>query len=636
MQKFRQEFDYVEIKVASPHRIYNWSTRVLPTGEAVGEVLSSETINYKTFKPEINGLFCEKIFGPTNSWECHCGKYKQIRASGFICEKCNVEIGDTKVRRANMGIIKLNYPVTHIWYLRGLPNYLTLLLDIPAKKLLEIAYFEKDIETVLREIRIKIPRVEEPRAVKFLNKLIEEQNKIIENDMYSLYLSQRPLLVGSGVIRELLDRMDLEEEFNECRKDLFDSLEGNRDKNLFRKIRLFESLLATNMRPEWLILTLLPVIPAGLRPIIRLEGGRFATSDLNELYKTIIMRNNRLSRLLVIYAPDVVIYTEKRLLQDAVDELIDSSKMRKKAIVLNKRKLKCLSDIIAGKQGRFRQNLLGKRVDYSGRSVIVVGPTLKINECGLPYDIIVELFHPFIIHELIIAQSAATIRMAKILIQKKRPIVWKIIEKVLKNHPVLLNRAPTLHRLGVQAFEPVLTEGKTIKLHPLVCPAFNADFDGDQMAVHLPLSIEAQVEARMLMLSSLNILSPATGKPSLFPSQDMVLGCYYMTLATKEKDSFHYFANFEDSIRAYNHDQIKLQTLIWVRVSKYLDIKNKNSSLFISKKIFKDGTIKKIFNDKQVYYNKYGEIQVIFLRTTVGRILFNQSIYRVLENPEII
>ena len=494
MPKIEQYFDYVKINLASPQRIKKWGERALPNGQIVGEVTKPETINYRTFKPEMDGLFCERIFGPVKDWECHCGKYKRVRYKGIVCERCGVEVVESKVRRHRMGYVQLAAPVTHVWYLKSLPSYIAILLDIPLKDVEQIVYFNSYVVT----------RPGNCASLKYKQLLSEDEWIDIEDQLYQEQSDIYGVEVGIGAeaIQKLLKDIDLEVEAEE----VYIAKHLKEREQLIKRVRILENFISTGSSASWMILSVLPVIPPGLRPMVQLEGGRFATSDLNELYRRVITRNNRLIRLLEIYAPEIIIRNEKRMLQEAVDALIDNGKRGKKALGANNRPLRSLSDIIKGKQGRFRQNLLGKRVDYSGRSVIVVGPTLKLNQCGLPYEIAIELFQPFIIHELINQGLASNMKVAKKFIHQNEPLVGNVLKKVLVNHPIFLNRAPTLHRLGIQAFEPVLVEGRAIKLHPLVCSAFNADFDGDQMAVHVPLSLEAQAEARVLMLSSNNIL----------------------------------------------------------------------------------------------------------------------------------
>ncbi len=506
-QQGTQRFDQIRISIASPERILSWS---------FGEIKKPETINYRTFKPERDGLFCARIFGPVKDYECLCGKYKRMKYKGIICEKCGVEVTLQKVRRERMGHIELASPVAHIWFLKSLPSRIGLLLDMTLKDLERVLYFENYV-------------VVEPGTtpLKMHELLTEEQ---YQNAMDEYGESEFTVGIGAEAMREMLIAIDLEEELENLKIDLKETNSEAKRKKFVKRLKLIEAFLESGARPEWMILTHIPVIPPELRPLVPLDGGRFATSDLNDLYRRVINRNNRLKRLIELRAPDIIIRNEKRMLQESVDALFDNGRRGRAITGANKRPLKSLSDMLKGKQGRFRQNLLGKRVDYSGRSVIVVGPELKLHQCGLPKKMALELFKPFIYAKLELYGRATTIKAAKKMVEKERPEVWDILEEVIREHPVLLNRAPTLHRLGIQAFEPVLIEGKAIQLHPLVCAAFNADFDGDQMAVHVPLSLEAQLEARVLMMSTNNILSPANGKPIIVPSQDIVLGLYYMTL----------------------------------------------------------------------------------------------------------
>ncbi len=537
-------FDYIRISIASPERILKWS---------YGEVTKPETINYRTLKPERDGLFCERIFGPSKDWECYCGKYKRVRHKGIICERCGVEVTDSKVRRHRMGHIKLAAPVSHIWFLKGIPSYLGLLLDMTLKDLEQIIYFNN---------YVVVDGGESP--FKKFQLLTEEEYEdyILENEDSTLKVG-----IGAEVIKDLLSEIKLEELANEIRGDL-DAAGGSVQKRakLIKRLRLVESLIESGTEPTWFIMDVLPITPPDLRPMVQLDGGRFATSDLNDLYRRVINRNNRLLRLLEMGAPEIIVRNEKRMLQEAVDALIDNGRRGRTVVGPNSRPLKSLSNIIEGKQGRFRQNLLGKRVDYSGRSVIVVGPQLSLNQCGLPKEMAIELFKPFVVNKLIERGLVQNIKSAKKKIERSEPIVWDILEEVVDGHPVMLNRAPTLHRLGIQAFEPILVEGRAIQLHPLVCTAFNADFDGDQMAVHVPLSIEAQAEARMLMLATNNILAPATGKPIITPSQDMVLGIYYLTILKDENAPVKgYFHDYMDAISALESGIVKLHDKIVVR-----------------------------------------------------------------------
>lgn len=510
--KSPQGFDTVRIGIASPEQIAAWS---------YGEVKKPETINYRTFKPEKGGLFCAQIFGPIKDYECLCGKYKRMKYKGIICEKCGVEVTLTKVRRDRMGHIELASPVAHIWFLKSLPSRIGLVADMTLKTLERILYFENYVV-------LDLGMISEDESGLTLHKLLSEEEAMAAMDRYEAQGLR--LGIGAEAIQEILRKINLDEEKVRIEADLLDTTSEAKRKKLVKRLKIIESFIASGARPEWMIMQTLPVLPPDLRPLVPLDGGRFATSDLNDLYRRVINRNNRLRRLMELRAPDIIIRNEKRMLQESVDALFDNGRRGRVITGANKRPLKSLSDMLKGKQGRFRQNLLGKRVDYSGRSVIVVGPELKLHQCGLPKKMALELFKPFIFHKLELYGLASTVKAAKKMVEMERPEVWDILEEVIREHPVLLNRAPTLHRLGIQAFEPTLIEGKAIQLHPLVCTAFNADFDGDQMAVHIPLSIEAQLEARCLMMSTNNILSPANGKPIIVPSQDIVLGLYYLSL----------------------------------------------------------------------------------------------------------
>ena len=537
-------FDYIRISIASPERILKWS---------YGEVTKPETINYRTLKPERDGLFCERIFGPTKDWECYCGKYKRVRHKGIICERCGVEVTDSKVRRHRMGHIKLAAPVSHIWFLKGIPSYLGLLLDMTLKDLEQVIYFNSYV--------VIDPADSEFKKLQLLNEE-EYEDYIMEHEDSELKVG-----IGAEAIKELLGEIDVKGLAEKIRNELAGGVNSvQRKGKLIKRLRLLDSLISSETDPTWMIMDVLPVTPPDLRPMVQLDGGRFATSDLNDLYRRVINRNNRLQRLLEMGAPEIIVRNEKRMLQEAVDALIDNGRRGRTVVGPNNRPLKSLSNIIEGKQGRFRQNLLGKRVDYSGRSVIVVGPSLELNQCGLPKEMAIELFKPFVVNKLIERGYVQNIKSAKKKIERSEAIVWDILEEVIDGHPVMLNRAPTLHRLGIQAFEPKLVEGRAIQLHPLVCTAFNADFDGDQMAVHVPLSIEAQTEARMLMLATNNILAPATGKPIITPSQDMVMGMYYLTLIKDENMvPSKYFYNFQDAIAALEANVIDLHDKIYVR-----------------------------------------------------------------------
>ena len=542
--KNSQEMTYDKIKIglASPEKIREWSR---------GEVKKPETINYRTLKPEKDGLFCEKIFGPSKDWECHCGKYKKIRYKGIVCDRCGVEVTKASVRRERMGHIELAAPVSHIWYFKGIPSRMGLILDISPRSLEKVLYFASFIvldkgETDLEKNQILTER---------------EYNEAVEKYGYDSFR----VGMGAEAILELLQKIDLDKEGEELKRDLKDST-GQKRARIIKRLEVVEAFRESGNKPEWMILTVIPVIPPDLRPMVQLDGGRFATSDMNDLYRRIINRNNRLKRLLELGAPDIIVRNEKRMLQEAVDALIDNGRRGRPVTGPGNRALKSLSDMLKGKQGRFRQNLLGKRVDYSGRSVIVVGPELKIYQCGLPKEMAIELFKPFVMRELEKRGIAHNIKSAKKMVERLQTEVWDVLEDVIKEHPVMLNRAPTLHRLGIQAFEPILVEGKAIKLHPLVCTAFNADFDGDQMAVHLPLSVEAQAECRFLLLSPNNLLKPSDGGPVAVPSQDMVLGIYYLTLEKPEdKGCGKFFKDVNEAILAYENGEITLQAKIKVR-----------------------------------------------------------------------
>jgi DNA-directed RNA polymerase subunit beta' len=798
MVRTEKEFDYIKIKLASPVRILQWSHRRLPNGQFIGEVQKSETINYRTFKPEMDGLFCERIFGPSKSLECACGKYKRVRYDGLICERCGVELTESRVRRHRMGHINLIYPVTHVWYTNSRPNYMALLLEVEqCEKRIDtgLLYYLPDLFTVLNtavdfsnnpsltelfeevlkqkelvnwlstdsqfnensqklkrdilytkitrdyyntnrltsdahlklvKIKKKLKQVisllrNDEASKQLLAQTFQQEyqkkfaiksgkvnlrdNRIKRIKLASLayfmaedeisfyglhwdlqqYRRSRELgftgyplkpfpkpslqnrrrntpkyllrttpnyLIGAVLIKKELEKLNINREIAKtrrfitiCSKVLHKELPIYNGSKWFRKweyqriyklrdqsikrIRILENLQATGSNPAWMVITILPVIPPALRPMIQLEGGRFATSDLNELYRRIITRNNRLLRLLEIDAPQLIIRNEKRMLQEAVDTLIDNGKRGKIALSANNRPLKSLSDIIKGKHGRFRQNLLGKRVDYSGRSVIVVGPSLKLNQCGLPYEMALELFQPFIIRELINQGLASNMKVAKNLIQQNESAIDPVLEKVLATHPIFLNRAPTLHRLGIQAFEPILVQGRAIKLHPLVCSAFNADFDGDQMAVHVPLSLEAQAECYMLMLAPYNFLSPANGEPIIMPSQDMVLGCYYLTVNNIQGllGSNHYFANLDDVVLAYSQDQIELHSSIWVRYNE----KMLETGSLLKRTVLTDNTVIEYYENVQLRTDSSGQLLVQYIQTTTGRVIFNYTIQKTLK-----
>ena len=606
-----RSFDYVKINLASPARIRGWGERTLPDGQCIGEVTKPETINYRTLKPEMSGLFCERIFGPVNDWECHCGKYKRVRHKGIVCERCGVEVIESNVRRHRMGFVELASPVTHVWYVKGRPSKIALILNISLKELEQVVYFNSYI-------------VLDPGASGelFYKQLLAETDwQVFDNTKADN--NDIEVAIGAEAIKNLLKRIDLEQEPKELRLLISCVRESDREK-LIKRLRVIDQFRASGSDPSWMILDIIPVLPPDLRPMVQLDGGRFATSDLNDLYRRVINRNNRLARLQEILAPELIIRNEKRMLQEAVDALIDNGKRGRAVFGLNNRPLKSLSDIIEGKQGRFRQNLLGKRVDYSGRSVIIVGPELKLNQCGLPREMAIELFQPFVIHRLIYEGLVNNIKAAKNIIQSNEVLAWEILEQVMTGHPILLNRAPTLHRLGIQSFEPLLVEGRAIKLHPLVCPAFNADFDGDQMAVHIPLCLEAQTEARMLMLAPNNFLSPATGDPILTPSQDMVLGCYYLTAnnPTQQTIKDQYFYSFDDVMKAYQQSLISLHTFVWVRYKDVIETEL-DKSRFSTKQV--ENQILYLSEELQIKTDLQGNTITKYLKTSPGRILLNSS-----------
>lgn len=574
-------FDSIKIGLASPEKIREWSR---------GEVKKPETINYRTLKPERDGLFCERIFGPQKDWECHCGKYKRIRYKGIVCDRCGVEVTRSKVRRERMGHIELAAPVSHIWYFKGIPSRIGLMLDMSPRSLEKVLYFASYV-------------VIDPGSTPLSKKQILSEKEY--RDSLEKFGPKFKAGMGAEAIKELLAEIDLEKLAKELRDELANTT-GQKRIRIIKRLEVVEAFKLSGNRPEWMILDVIPVIPPELRPMVQLDGGRFATSDLNDLYRRVINRNNRLKRLLDLGAPDIIVRNEKRMLQEAVDALIDNGRRGRPVTGPGNRPLKSLSDMLKGKQGRFRQNLLGKRVDYSGRSVIVVGPELKIYQCGLPKEMALELFKPFVMKKLVNDGLAHNIKSAKRMVERVRSEVWDVLEEVIKEHPVLLNRAPTLHRLGIQAFEPVLVEGRAIKLHPLVCTAYNADFDGDQMAVHVPLSAEAQAEARFLMLSANNLLKPQDGKPVVVPTQDMVLGSYYLTIERNgEIGEGKVFSSFDEAIMAFDEGYLGLHAPIKVRVSRMVD----------GKRVYK------------------------LIETTVGRIIFNEALPQDLgivnrSNPE--
>ena len=561
-------FNKLKIGLASDEKIREWSK---------GEVKKPETINYRTLKPEKDGLFCERIFGPTKDWECHCGKYKRVRYKGIVCDRCGVEVTKSKVRRERMGHIELAAPVAHIWYFKGIPSRIALMLDISPRSLEKIIYFASYIVT--------------DKGTSGLTKcqVLTEKEYHDAEEKYGKGSFKAEM--GAEALRKLLEEIDVEKLSEKLKKELEKTSEQKKVK-IIKRLDTVESFRLSGNRPEWMIMGVIPVIPPELRPMVQLDGGRFATSDLNDLYRRVINRNNRLKRLLELGAPEIIVRNEKRMLQESVDALIDNGRRGRPVTGAGNRPLKSLSDLLKGKTGRFRQNLLGKRVDYSGRSVIVVGPELKIYQCGLPKEMAVELFKPFVMKELVARNLAHNIKNAKRMVERLRPEVWDILEEVIKDHPVMLNRAPTLHRLGIQAFEPVLVEGRAIKLHPLVCTAFNADFDGDQMAVHVPLSPEAQAEARFLMLSVNNLLKPQDGKPVTVPTQDMILGSYYLTMQLDgEKGEGMYFKDLEEAIMAYENKEVGLHAKIKVRVTKEVDgvKKQKTITTTVGRIIYNEG-----------------------------------------------
>ncbi|QSZ27165.1 DNA-directed RNA polymerase subunit beta' [Aceticella autotrophica] len=602
-----KNFDSIKIGLASPEKIREWSR---------GEVKKPETINYRTLKPEREGLFCEKIFGPQKDWECHCGKYKRIRYKGVICDRCGVEVTRAKVRRERMGHIELAAPVSHIWYFKGIPSRMGLILDMSPRALEKILYFASYV-------------VIEPGETPLTKKQLLNEKEYRENQ--SKYGNVFKVGMGAEAIKELLKEIDLEKLTKELKAEIKNSTGQKRVRSI-RRLEVAQAFLDSGNKPEWMILDVIPVIPPDLRPMVQLDGGRFATSDLNDLYRRVINRNNRLKRLLDLGAPDIIVRNEKRMLQEAVDALIDNGRRGRPVTGPGNRPLKSLSDMLKGKQGRFRQNLLGKRVDYSGRSVIVVGPELKLYQCGLPKEMALELFKPFVMKSLVDKGIAQHIKTAKRMVEKVRPEVWDVLEEVIKEHPVLLNRAPTLHRLGIQAFEPILVEGRAIKLHPLVCTAYNADFDGDQMAVHVPLTVEAQAEARFLMLAANNILKPQDGKPVMTPTQDMVLGCYYLTDDEDGvKGEGRVFANYEEALMAYQLNQINIHAKIKVKVDKEINGEKKSKIIetTIGKMIFNNAIPQDLGYVDRTDPEKMFDLEVATLvdKSKLGKIL--DRVYRV-------
>ena len=597
-----ENFDKMKIGIASDDKIREWSH---------GEVKKPETINYRTLKPEKDGLFCERIFGPTKDWECHCGKYKRVRYKGIVCDRCGVEVTKSKVRRERMGHIELAAPVAHIWYLKGIPSRIALMLDVSPKALEKVVYFASYIVTDKGDTTLSKAQILSEKEY------VEAQEKFGKGSFKAE--------MGAEPIKTLLSEIDVEKLSAKLKKELEKASEQKKAK-LIKRLDTVESFRLSGNRPEWMIMQVVPVIPPDLRPMVQLDGGRFATSDLNDLYRRVINRNNRLKRLLELGAPEIIVRNEKRMLQESVDALIDNGRRGRPVTGAGNRPLKSLSDMLKGKQGRFRQNLLGKRVDYSGRSVIVVGPELKIYQCGVPKEMAVELFKPFVMKELVSRGIAHNIKNAKRMVERLRPEVWDILEDVIKDHPVLLNRAPTLHRLGIQAFEPVLVEGRAIKLHPLVCTAFNADFDGDQMAIHLPLSPEAQAEARYLMLSENNLLKPQDGKPVTTPTQDMILGSYFLTMDVDgEKGEGTYFSSPEEAIMALANDDVTMHSKIWVRRSKVVDGVERHAKIATTpgKIIFNTGIPQDLgFVDRSKPENEFEyEINGVVSKKNLGKII---------------
>ena len=696
LENLHASFDYLRITIASPQRIRNWANRVLPNGELIGEVLKPETINFRTHQPEIDGLFCEKIFGPIKNWKCKCGKY-----NGFvldkICDECDVEIIEARVRRYRMGYIDLTCPITHLWYLKGVPNYLCILLRCISEKICvydieEIVYFKDPKKGSLREqgkdpnpldiyIRSSKTEVEKNELKKFFrpsyfnpeyagnnnNKLkknskMEEANDV-EYSRQPYFKEGRPMKRrGSEIVRAALEAIDIPIAIKMARSSINNSCLSNLnqtfipEKSIIRRIRILESFLSTNTNPAWMVLTTLPVLPPNLRPLLELESGRLVAADINEIYRLIITRNQRLCDFLYSYtAPDLITVHGRKLLQEGIDSLIDNARLPKdKMFCLNNKALKSLTEILEGKQGRFRQSLLGKRVDYSGRSVIIVGPNLRLNQCGLPYEMATELFQPFLINELLktkIKAPSHNTKLAQIIIKKNKPFVWTLLTKLTKKYSILLNRAPTLHRFGIQAFDPIIILGQAIHLHPLVCTGFNADFDGDQMAVHLPLYESSQLEARTMMRPSYNVLSPSNGDVILKPTQDMVIGCYYLTLMVTN-NSYHvkkWFANEKEVLSAFYQKKVTIHTPVLVRYSlTSFKVQTENGKLIFTDDITnfasnnREIAVKKVFNiggKSEKYYlittigifisryvnENYYELTDLFLETTPGRLIFSNN-----------
>lgn len=667
LENLNASFDYLKIRIASPQRIKSWSERILPNGEILGEVLKPETINFRTHQPEIHGLFCEKIFGPIKNWKCRCGKYNGF-AIDKICEECHVEVIESRVRRYRTGYIELVSPVTHLWYLKGMPNYLTILLkcideDLSTSKIEKIVYFKDKLEVVEKKNSLAA----------FIYQKSTKNNEllsIVDNIVSKTALKPQALVdkvKGSEILKSALEALNISDEIKKARS-LINTIELKNktqfdlnSKLLARKIRILESFCSTNTNPSWLVLTVLPVLPPTLRPLVELENGRLVSADINEIYRLIITRNHRLSDFLYRYnAPDLISIQGRKLLQESVDSLIDNARLQKNKIFsLNNRALKSLSEILEGKQGRFRQSLLGKRVDYSGRSVIIVGPSLRLNECGLPYEIAVELFQPFLINELLkikIKSSSHYTKLAHIIIKKNKPFIWSLLRKLTKKHCVLLNRAPTLHRFGIQAFNPILVLGQALHLHPLVCTGFNADFDGDQMAVHLPLYAKSELEVRTMMRPSYNILSTSNGDVILKPSQDMVIGCYYLTFMAK-KNIFQikkWFANEEEVLSSFYQKLLSVHTPVLVRYKiELIQTQLKTDHFYVQDStLIKTQRFIKIYkkllsknNCKKQYLltnigiiiayeinkqSKIFQITDLLLETTPGRLIFSRNIKNII------
>ena len=682
LENLHASFDYLRVSIASPKRIKSWSERVLPNGEVVGEILKPETINFRTHQPELNGLFCEKIFGPIKNWKCKCGKY-----NGFVldkvCEDCQVEIIDSRVRRYRMGYIELTSPVTHLWYLRGIPNYLLVLLrcfsdDLTINHLEQIVYFREgekiiDQSNPLYSFFYRDSKIKQKNELK--NLLIRENDTSLEENIRNqktrsfVNIPKVQKRRGAEILKAALENINIKAEIKKSRSLLDINTIKNinttfiPDKNIVRRIRILESFLATKTNPSWMILTTLPVLPPNLRPLLELESGRLVAADVNEIYRLIITRNQRLFDFMYTYiAPDLITVHGRKLLQEAVDSLIDNARLPKeKTFCLNNKALKSLTEILEGKQGRFRQSLLGKRVDYSARSVIVVGPNLRLNQCGLPYEMAVELFQPFLINELLKTKIKApnhNTKLAHTIIKKNKPFIWNLLTTLTKRHSVILNRAPTLHRFGIQAFDPLIVLGQAIHLHPLVCTGFNADFDGDQMAVHLPLYESSQLEAKTMMRPSFNVLSPSNGEVILKPTQDMVIGCYYLTLMINQHSTKikKWFANERQALMAFYQKKLTIHSPILVRYSvENFNVKIEKDHLYFSdistslninnmeikiNKIFQvEKTTKKFYLISTIGIliahfineNNY-EITNIFMETTPGRLIFNNNFKNALKD----